>query len=300
MNEQNTLQTPWSEEILPAEPSAPVPAPYGGFWRRAIAFLIDSFLSSLPPTLLCFPLMFWVTARSFAAQQTEQNVAIYTLLMMGIYLLWNLLGALSFWLYFSLLESGKHQATWGKRLLKIKVVSKTGQRLTFLHATGRTFAKVFSYFVFYLGFLMVPFSNRKRALHDCIAETYVVKASFQPADPLPNTQSRWGLFIAFVAAVVLIGGAISLHIVKQSANPTLLKAQIAAVVLPLLAEEGEIPQPITQNDIVYSQEDMGYRAVFQDETGQEYGLFLPEGASEVCCDVFPGQDCQSIAIPVCQ
>ena len=300
MNQENTLQTPWTEEMLPQEPVAEELAPYAGFWRRCGAFVLDVFISSLAPVLICFPIMFFITKQSLLAEQAGADISGYSVAMVITYLVWNLLGMLSFWLYFSLQESGRHQATLGKRIFKIKVVSKTGSPITFAHATGRTFAKVLSYATFYVGFLMMPFSNRKRALHDFIAETYVVKANFQRGDMLSNTPARWGKFAILLSVLFALSLAMTIYLQRQTADSTALKARMALFMLPVIAQQGNIPAPLTQNGVTYLQDETGYRALFQDEMGDDYVLYLSDENSAVCCDVFPYADCQNIAVPVCQ
>ena len=79
------------------------------------------------------------------------------------------------WLYFALMESSERGATVGKMAVGLRVVTDQGQRLSFLHATGRYFAKFISAIIFGIGFLMVGWTDRKRGLHDMIAGTLVVK-----------------------------------------------------------------------------------------------------------------------------
>ena len=78
-------------------------------------------------------------------------------------------------LYFAVLESSEHQATWGKRLIGLRVTDLDGGRISFGRATGRFFAKFVSYLTLFIGFLMQPFTKRKQALHDILAGTLVVK-----------------------------------------------------------------------------------------------------------------------------
>ena len=80
-----------------------------------------------------------------------------------------------FWLYFAWFESSVKQATWGKQLFGLRVTDAYGQRLTFARATGRTFAKILSYMTLYIGFMMAGWTKQKRALHDMIAGTLVMK-----------------------------------------------------------------------------------------------------------------------------
>jgi uncharacterized RDD family membrane protein YckC len=51
-----------------------------------------------------------------------------------------------------------------------------GQRISFLHATGRFFAKMVSGLIpLGIGYIMAGFTQRKQALHDMIASTLVVR-----------------------------------------------------------------------------------------------------------------------------
>ena len=79
------------------------------------------------------------------------------------------------WLYFALMESSARGATVGKMAVGLRVVTEQGDRLSFLNATGRFFAKLISAIILCIGFLMVVFTDRKRGLHDMIASTLVVK-----------------------------------------------------------------------------------------------------------------------------
>lgn len=179
--------------------------PYAGFWKRAIAFILDSLIVSLPITFIFFPLLLW---QGFAVgKSTDENFSISIIAFILLYILWQIIGAVCMWLYFAFMESGTKQATWGKRIMKIKVIRKDGQRISFARATGRFFAKILSYLVFYFGFIMAGFTNRKCALHDYIADTYVVRADFDPqTDTLPDTPSHttWLIVIGVVLAVFMI------------------------------------------------------------------------------------------------
>jgi uncharacterized RDD family membrane protein YckC len=63
----------------------------------------------------------------------------------------------------------------GKMAMGLRVVTSDGQRLSFMNATGRYFAKFISTLIFCIGFIMIAFTDRKRGLHDIIAGTLVIK-----------------------------------------------------------------------------------------------------------------------------
>jgi uncharacterized RDD family membrane protein YckC len=81
------------------------------------------------------------------------------------------------WLYEALMTSSERGATLGKRALGLRVLKSDGTRLSFGRATGRFFAKAFitGIIPFGIGYIMAGFTDRKRALHDMIADTVVIK-----------------------------------------------------------------------------------------------------------------------------
>ncbi len=79
------------------------------------------------------------------------------------------------WIYGAGLESSRSQATVGKRWMGIRVTDADGQRLSFLHASGRYAAKYLSAAPCFLGFIVALFSSRNLALHDRIAKTRAVR-----------------------------------------------------------------------------------------------------------------------------
>jgi len=78
------------------------------------------------------------------------------------------------WLYYALLQSGPRQATVGKMALNIIVIDVNGNRMTFPRASLRYFSKIISSFIMFIGYIMAAFTQKKQALHDIIANTYVV------------------------------------------------------------------------------------------------------------------------------
>jgi len=78
-------------------------------------------------------------------------------------------------LYFTLMESSKHQATLGKMALGMKVVRADGGRISMGKAILRYFGKWLSGLILGIGYIMAAFTDKKRALHDMIASTLVVR-----------------------------------------------------------------------------------------------------------------------------
>ena len=86
----------------------------------------------------------------------------------------NLLGFLIAWLYEAIMLSAAPQATLGKMAVGIIVTDEHGQRLSFARATGRHFAKYLSTLTLLIGYMMAGWTERKQALHDFIASSFVV------------------------------------------------------------------------------------------------------------------------------
>lgn len=274
---------------------------YAGFWRRAVAFVVDMCIVTIPTALIFGP-MLAVQAMSLGTLDPNHISATQAGLLGVTVLGWQIISLVLMWLYFALLESGQKQSTWGKQLLGIKVVGTEGQRISFARATGRFFAKAISYFIFYIGFIMAAFTSRKRALHDVIAETYVVKKSYEEGQELPATPShKLGLFIVCVVWVALLLG-MSILSVKLAQTPTQLAAANAAAFVEDLAQKGTgLNAPLRQDGVTYFYTPEGYRAVVTDPvSNNKFTLFLQNGTNTVCCQAFPFGDCQDTGIETCK
>ena len=271
--------------------------PYIGFFRRAVAFIIDNLLVSVPPLLICLPLALWQASLWGQLQEETdaQNIAL-TGLFVILYALWQLLSIITFWLYTAFCESSTKQATLGKRLMHIKVVDEKGQRISFLRATGRTFAKFISYATFYIGFVMAGCTRRKRALHDMIAQTYVVHQDYQPGDELPETPSH-PIWLGIWVFILLCLAGWTFFVNWKQASPS--PAQNAAVRLVELSHvTPPFASPLREGENIYFRNADGYRVIVGDN--HKTTLFLPYDGTDVCCEQHSATNCQSSGIPVCQ
>ena len=276
--------------------------PYGGFWRRFWALLLDSFIASIPPAVICIPLLMLPVAQIGAAPEGQELPLRPFIMLLAVYVLWCVLSCICMWLYFALLESGKHQATWGKRLFGIKVVDCHGKRISFARATGRYFSKMLSYMICYIGFIMMPFTNRKCALHDMIAGTYVVKSSFKEGDPLPPTPRHIGWLITTI--ILLAAGYIGLIALAIAADRQQAKTAARAAAAQLYAihndNENWPELPGTEEMDFFQDEKDSLYASFQDNDGDEYLLSIPAGENSVCCVAESESECVYIGFPRCR
>ena len=70
---------------------------------------------------------------------------------------------------------GKFQATPGKMAVGIMIITPDRGRVSYARALGRHFAEMLSGIILGIGYLMVAFDDEKRALHDRICDTRVIK-----------------------------------------------------------------------------------------------------------------------------
>ncbi len=146
-------------------------AQYGGFWRRVLAYIIDAIIVNVAGSLVGF-----VVGLALGLQMQSGGADTETF-EGAAGLAGGVLGLVSSWLYFAILESSSMQGTLGKKALGMIVTDLDGGRIGFGRATGRYFAKILSGIILLIGFIMVAFTERKQGLHDMIVGTLVFKAS---------------------------------------------------------------------------------------------------------------------------
>lgn len=141
---------------------------YAGFWMRFIAAVLDGIITALITVIPALALGFFI---GFSLSDTASSSEI-EVLAEGI---GNLLGLVIGWIYFAMMESSKHQATLGKKLLGLRVVGLEGEAISFGKASGRHFGKIFSLLTIFIGFFMIGWTKQKQGLHDKIAGCLVVR-----------------------------------------------------------------------------------------------------------------------------
>lgn len=133
---------------------------YGGFWIRFLAKFLDSIILSVFSFVLQLPL-------SLAAPADPQDAALPLLIS---YLVGMVVG-----IAYPTFFLGKFGATPGKMAFGLKVVRPDGEPITYLRAFGRYFAEILSSLIFLIGYIMAAFDDEKRALHDRICDTRVIR-----------------------------------------------------------------------------------------------------------------------------
>jgi uncharacterized RDD family membrane protein YckC/Tfp pilus assembly major pilin PilA len=162
---------------------------YAGFWKRFAAASLDLMILLVPMLVIGIIVALITGPKSTATAAADLS----TLAVL--------------WLYFAIMESSSRQATLGKIAFGIRVVDLDGNRISFLRASARFFAKLLSGLSLAVGFLMAAVTRRKQALHDIVASCLVVNADATAADvlragPAPARSARG--IVAIVLAVVCL------------------------------------------------------------------------------------------------
>ncbi|MCJ2183283.1 RDD family protein [Novosphingobium sp. 1949] len=143
--------------------------PYGGFWWRFLAYIIDYILMQVVSTGLSLSFGFGISMQSYMAEAEDPFAFLPSVLtMVG-------LSIIAQWLYYALMESSKFQGTVGKLAIGLVVTDLDGRRISFGRATGRFFAKILSGVILCIGYIMVGVTARKQGLHDMLAGTLVYR-----------------------------------------------------------------------------------------------------------------------------
>jgi uncharacterized RDD family membrane protein YckC len=146
------------------EPVPAVVTGYAGFWRRFVAYFIDSII--LLAALSLLGVGGWtdsINPDKIAEGLSPINMHAYAISLVA------------WWMYGAVLESSPWQATLGKMALGISVTDSEGRRLSFGRALARNVAKLVSDFTLLIGYIMAAFTSRKQALHDIMTGCVLIK-----------------------------------------------------------------------------------------------------------------------------
>ena len=121
---------------------------YVGFGTRLLAHNIDL----LPIILLLYSITFFLPQ---SRHDWIMFVCLYVLYHMGF-------------------EVSKWHATPGKKLMKIYIDHVDDKKLMFWQILIRNLSKPLSLLLFFSGFIMIIFNQKRRSLHDFLAKTIVL------------------------------------------------------------------------------------------------------------------------------
>jgi len=135
-----------------------------------LAMIIDGFVFT-PVALI---MVAFTGAFGAMAHPRDFDAVVATMFGLTMLAMISLLAA-SNWLYYTLMESARYQATLGKIVVGAIVTDLNGNRISFARANGRYFGKWISGAIFDIGFLMAAFTEKQQALHDILAGCLVIQ-----------------------------------------------------------------------------------------------------------------------------
>ncbi len=149
------------------------PVKYAGFWIRLVAALIDGIILFILGSILQYALL-GARVGSPLTDPVHPEVQIgQTLSILGFAWLIGLLTGATYEGVFV----HKLGATPGKMALGLKVVRPGGGPVSLGRAVGRYFAKMLSYIILCIGYIIIGFDSEKRGVHDMICDTRVIKTN---------------------------------------------------------------------------------------------------------------------------
>ncbi len=135
---------------------------YAGFWTRFIAYVLDMIVVYSLASLLN-TVSFGLLNRQFDFPILGEESLSYVIVMFAYFI--------SMTYFFS--------QTLGKMIMKIKVETNKGDKLGIMDVVYReVVGRLLTIFLAYIPYLAVAFTNKKKGLHDYIADTVVVKEDF--------------------------------------------------------------------------------------------------------------------------
>ena len=138
---------------------------YAGFFVRLTAYLLDKVIVGVPLVIVRFIL--WML----------QDVDSSNILMRKIFFSFTLTDIILYLVsiaYFVLMTYFMGR-TFGKRIMKLRVVSAEDRKLTFFEVAFREIiGRYLSTVILYIGYFMIGAGDQKEALHDYLADTRVV------------------------------------------------------------------------------------------------------------------------------
>jgi uncharacterized RDD family membrane protein YckC len=141
----------------------------GGFWLRYTAMAVDALILLL--LLAIFVVLGFLTLTLGASEGGEIPLLRQIRIILPVIIPLGLALMLAYFAFFHAIWG----QTIGKMIFGLRVVRTDGQPLSFLRALARALGYILSAIPFFLGFLWVAFSPRKRSWHDALTDTMVTR-----------------------------------------------------------------------------------------------------------------------------
>jgi len=163
----------------------------GGFWIRFCADILDSIIISIPAALIVW--LLGATEDTFTIQ---------------LQLVFTIIGG-----FYYVLLTAKTGTTWGKQAFGLRVVYMDGTPISSSTSFLRWCAYLPSYVILGVGFMMAGWNAEKRALHDYLVGTRVVR------DPKSGNIALKvvGALAAGLVLLLIIGAIFGMSWIKKNA-----------------------------------------------------------------------------------
>jgi len=164
------------QKLREGAPPATAAFRFGGFWIRFVAVLLDGIILAMAGgaiNLLVFGSLAPNTYRMQPGATPDEILAALGPMLAALGLSIALSTAIG--CCYETFFVTRLGATPGKMALGLKVVRPNGGPIGVGRAAGRYFAKVLSSMILMIGYIIAGFDSEKRALHDMICDTRVIR-----------------------------------------------------------------------------------------------------------------------------
>lgn len=220
MTQRQDVSAPHSSGAAPtASTTGNTALRYSGFWVRWAAAMIDGWVTTIVTYVIFIPFGFSMGIMGSATGNEEAfsiGTAIVTMLLSFLLVLG-----------YYVLMTYYYGATLGKMAVGARVCAEDGSRLSFGTVVLREFVgKLVSGILLYAGYLMVAFTDRKRALHDMMAHSVVVYTDPQRGPRKVVVGIVYAVTVGFMTFVIIgvmlivAAGAIFGAAAQKSSTPT--------------------------------------------------------------------------------
>ena len=136
------------------------PQYFGAFDQRVLAAIIDWLIVTGVLVIIAYIPVLLIGDKMIRAAVTASLLVLIPL---------------TYLIYHIVMEGSPRQATYGKKILKIKVCNIDGSPIDYTKAAARNIAKICSVATFLVGYLMCFFTKKQQCLHDILAGTLVMR-----------------------------------------------------------------------------------------------------------------------------
>ncbi|MDD2706789.1 MAG: RDD family protein [Verrucomicrobiae bacterium] len=160
---------PFFFQRLRENPILPGAMDYAGFWIRFVAKFVDGIILNIANFFI--GILFGIFMPGLVAPNQKTAGLVAVIVGQLILILAQMVISISYNTFFV----GRYGATPGKMACKLKIVRSDGSQVGYARAFGRQFAEMLSGLILCFGYLMVIWDDEKRALHDRICDTRVIR-----------------------------------------------------------------------------------------------------------------------------